>query len=118
VGDFLDTNLTPRARHMALWLCDLTNRHLDERNREASCDLLLRELPDFWTADEITRTAHEIRATVGPRASHRAWLTAMGWLVGEEERLPERAPQPSAHVTRNRVLPLLAKLARQLDARP
>jgi hypothetical protein len=118
VADFTDSKLTPRAKRMALWLCDLANPALTARDKDASCDMLLRELPDFWTAEDATRMAQEFRQQLGPRASHCAWLTAAGWLVGEEERLPERSHQPSSHVTRTRVMPLLESLLQKLGTRP
>jgi hypothetical protein len=109
-----DQQLTPRARNLALWLCDLANPALDRANREASADLLLRELPDHWTAGELETIACEHRDRLGSRASHRAWLAAMGWLVRDQERLP---PRPSQRLTessrgamQHRVRVLLATL--------
>lgn len=114
MADFTDSKLSPRARHLALWLCDLTNTALDRASRDASADLLLRELPDFWTADECRSFARDIRAQVGPKASHIAWLHAAGWLVGEEERLPDRPSQRMSEAarftTQRRVRDLLATL--------
>ena len=110
--DFTDASLTPRARYLALWLCDLANPALSRRDKDASASLLLRELPDHWTAEEIERAAHEIRGHVGPRASHREWLTASGWLVGEEERLP--LPAPRSIVPRARIAQTLAAVLREM----
>jgi hypothetical protein len=112
------TELSHRARHMVLWLRDLTNPALSAQDQEASADMLLREMPDTWTAEELVRLSRDTRLRVGPKASYHAWLSDAGWLVGEEERLPERAHQPSAHVTRTRVMPMLAKLLGQLGGRP
>lgn len=106
--------LTPRARHMALWLCDLSHPGLDRRSRDASCELLLRELPDFWTAEEAVATSAEVRMKLGPKAALRSWLTAMHWLVGEEERLPERPELPSRHAMQHRVRDMAERLLREL----
>lgn len=91
--DFTDQSLTPRARDLALWLCDLTHASLDPRSVGASIDMLLRELPDFWTAEEVVRFSAEVRQQVGAKASRMAWLSAAGWLVGEREQLPDKAPR-------------------------
>jgi hypothetical protein len=111
---FTDQHLTPRARWLALWLCDLVNPALSRASRDASADLLLRELPDHWTADECLHEAVRVRQELGAKASHGAWLRAMGWLVGTQERLP---PRPSQHLTeasrammQQRVRELLASL--------
>ncbi len=115
MGEFLDSSLTPRARRMAEWLCCLSVRVLDRRTKAALVDMLLRELPDHFTAEELTRWSHEILAQLGERQSRRAWITAAGWLVGEQERLPERPPQRmtdhARFVTQQRVRELLAKLS-------
>lgn len=89
MADFSDVDLTPRARRMAEWLCDLTDTGQAQVFRDASCEMLLRELPDHWTADDVRAMSAEIRASVGRGGSRRAWLTGANWLVGEEERLPE-----------------------------
>lgn len=112
--EFNDQGLSPRARDMALWLCDLTHPHLDRNSRATSGDFLLRELPDFWTTEELSRFSAEVRQQVGPKASRMAWLTAAGWLVGTREQLPDRMPRPSARVLQARVQPLLQRLLRDL----
>ncbi len=110
--EFTDASLSPRARNLALWLCDLSHPHLSREDKDASADLLLRQLPDHWTAEEITMTSHEVRTSVGPKASHRAWLTAIGWLVGEEERLP--IPAARSVVPRARIQATLAETLRKM----
>jgi hypothetical protein len=106
--------LSPRARQLALWLADCGNPALSRADRDASADLLLRELPDHWTAGELETLACEHRERLGPKASPRAWLVAQGWLVGDQERLPPRPPQRLTHATRYalqaRVVSLLAQL--------
>lgn len=99
--EFTDASLSPRARNLALWLCDLSHPHLSRRDRDASADLLLRQLPDHWTQESAEESSREIRMDLGPKASHRAWLTAIGWLVGQEENLPE--PAARSFVPRARV---------------
>ena len=96
MAEFTDASLSPRARHMALWLCDLTNLRLSGASRAASGDMLLRELPTHWTLTLLVEASEDCRRQFGPKASHRAWLSAIGWLVGEEERLP---PRPSSTAT-------------------
>ena len=112
MAEFTDASLTPRARLMALWLCDLTNPALSRADREASADMLLRQLPDTWTVAMAEESSREVRAQVGPRASHRAWLSAMGWLVGEEERVP--IPAPRSIVPRARIAQTLATALREM----
>jgi hypothetical protein len=97
---FTDLSLSPRARDMALWLCDLANDALNRRSRAASAEMLLRELPDHWTAEDVEREAREVRMKLGPKASRRAWLDAMGWLVGEREQLPEKPHHVVTEYTR------------------
>lgn len=109
---FTDGSLSPRARDLALWLCDLANPVLSSADKAASADVLLRELPDHWTGEDLTREARRIRAEIGPKASRRAWLNAMGWLVGEEERLP--LPAPRSIVPRARIAQTLAAVLREM----
>jgi hypothetical protein len=118
MAEFTDASLSPRARTMALWLCDLANPAVTARGRDASSAMLLREVPDFWTAAELEKSAREVRQQVGPKASHRAWLNAMGWLVGEEERLPVAVEGPSRRSMHFRVQNVLADVLRRLEARP
>jgi hypothetical protein len=118
VADVTDASLTPRARDLALWLCDLANADLEAKSREASAALLLREVPDFWTAEELVATARDVRGRLGPRASRGAWLTAMGWLVGEREQLPPRPPRLAPDVVHRRVAPLLARTLAALTGAP
>lgn len=101
---------------MALWLCDLTHPNLDRDSIATSIDFLLRELPDFWTADEVVRFSAEVRQQVGPKASRIAWLNAAGWLVGEREQLPDRSPRSSPRALQARVQPLLQRLLRELGS--
>lgn len=117
MAEFTDASLSHRARNLSLWLCDLANPALDRRNHDASADMLLRELPDHWTAEEAARLAQECRMHVGPKASHRAWLSAAGLLVGEQERLPVRPPQGMSLAAREeaqrRLRDVLAMLGRK-----
>lgn len=105
-------SLSPRARNLALWLCDLANPALGPEDRDASADVLLREVPDHWTGVDLVREARRIRAELGPRATHRQWLSAMGWLVGEGERLP--LPAPRSIVPRARIAQTLAAVLREM----
>jgi hypothetical protein len=113
---FSDQSLTPRARDMACWLCDISNRAIQVPIRRALGEALLRELPDHWTLDELWAESAKILRDIGPKQSRCSWLSAMGWLVGEEERLPIKAERPSMHVVRARVMPLMQKLLRELSA--
>lgn len=118
MADFCDASLTPRARRMAEWLCDVSDRTQWVKFREASSDMLLRELPDHWTADDLAEASRDLRMQVGPRASRCAWLTAAGWLVGEEERLPPRPSQQMSSAAREtaqrQLRTILATLATQV----
>ena len=109
MAEFGDLSLSPRARDMALWLCDLANPALDARSQAASAEYLLRELPDHWTEEDAVRMAREIRRELGPRASRRAWLDRAGWLVGEREQLPEKPPNMTTEAVRMRVRDICAK---------
>lgn len=110
-----DLSLSPRARDMALWLCDAANLALREDSRAASVDLLLRELPDHWTAEEVVRLADEIRRDLGPKAPRTAWLDRAGWLVGEREQLPPKPPLPNSELARERVRRMLAEALGKME---
>jgi hypothetical protein len=113
---FGDADLTPRARRMAEWLAALVDRKLDLRTRGALGELLLRELPDHWEGDELWRTAQDILRKIGDRQSRCAWLAEMTWLVGEEERLPERPSQEMSELARHRAQQHLRAILGQLSA--
>lgn len=112
-----DARLTGRARRMAEWLCDASDTAQQSMFREASVELLLRELPEHWTAEEIRATSAELRMMVGPRASRCAWLAAINWLVGEEERLPPRPPHAMSVYARDRAQQHLKTLLATLNER-
>lgn len=118
MAEFTDASLSVRGRLMALWLCDISNRALSPRDRAASCDLLLEELPDTWTAEDCCAESDRVRMEVGGRASHRAWLAAMGWLVNQEECLPARPPQglsiAARETAQRKVRSVLVQLARRV----
>lgn len=113
---FTDAKLTPRARRMAEWLCDLTNLTLDVRSRRASGELLLRELPDHWVGDELYAESVRIRRTIGPKRPRTEWLSQMGWLVGEREQLPERPEQTMSEAARFRAQQTLRAMLTRLAA--
>ena len=102
MSDFSDASLTPRARRMAEWLACLVDRKLDLRTRGALGELLLREMPDHWTGDELWLEAKLVLQRIGDRQSRCAWLSEMGWLIGEEERLPVRPSQEMSELARHR----------------
>lgn len=120
MAEFSDASLTPRARRMAEWLCDITDPAQQRMFQDASVDLLLYELPDHWTEDDVRRASRDVRQVVGRKASRVAWLTEIGWLVGEREQLPQRPPQGMSYAAReaaqSHLTAILATLAAKVHS--